>query len=203
MPYSTIKYSILFMLILSIFLVIRKLKSTHKVTLPTFICSLFLLICAVLLLFPIENLFITFTSPEQAYEFTYPQNTKVTVVEGAKSTLVMGVNKENEIEYQVFPKTKNGWKRLGLLQIQFYQFYPAAGISTTLVRYKPSGDCYAWVHSLRNQDCEITDELGSQFRSDEELTGDILHEYYAYVGQPSGTYTLTIDGVDYTLTGLP
>ena len=191
------------MLILSTFLLIRKSKIMHKGAFPTLVCTLLFPVCAVLFLFPIENLFMTFTSPEQAYEFVYPQNTKLTVVEGDKSALVMGVNEENAVEYQVFPKAKNGWKRLGLLQIQFYQFHPAEGISITLVRYKPSGDCYAWVHFLRNQNCKITDERGSQFRSDEELTGNLIHEYYAYVGHPSETYTITVDGVDYSLTGLP
>lgn len=183
----------------------KRIKTSRGRGLVVAVAVLIVFLLAVVeMLFPIENLFMTFTSLEQAYAYVCPQNTKNVVVEGESSTLVMGVNKENNTEYQVFPKVKNGWKRVGLRQIQFYHFNPAERISITLVRYKPSGDCYAFVHFLRNQDCEITDERGSRFQLDEAQTGDdMFREYYAYVGQPSATYTITINGVDYPLTGLP
>ena len=87
MIFLTVKCGILLMLILSAFLCVRKSKIVQKGVLLIFICFLLSLGCIV---FPVENLFVTFRSPEQAYEYVYPQNTKTTVVEGQKSTLVMG-----------------------------------------------------------------------------------------------------------------
>lgn len=162
-----------------------------------------MLLPAVESLFPVENLFVTFHSPEAASRFQSPGTTDIQVIEGEQSAFVWATDKKDDATvFHIVPKTDKGWKCFGVLDVDFHMFYPESGIMVNIFRHKPSGDCYACVGNMRKKNSVITDERGSQFQPDEMLTGD-MNEYYAYIGQPTGTYTLTIDGVDYTLTGLP
>ena len=162
------------------------------------------LLSAVEALFPMENLFVTFHSPEAAYRFRYPGATNIQVIEGEQSTFVWGKDKKDDaIQFHIVPKTDKGWKNAGVLDMDAHIFHPENGITVEILRHKPSGDCYACVQNMRKKNSVITDERGSQFQPDEMLAGDMIYEYFAYIGQPSGTYTLTVDGVDYSLTGLP
>ena len=156
--------------------------------------------------FPIENLFVTFHSPETAYRFRYPGTTNIQTIEGEKSALVRGTNREDGVQLHIIPKSDKGWKSLGVLDMDFQVFYPDSGIVVHIFHHKRSGDCYAMVENMRKKNSVITDERGSQFQPEEESAEHMYYEYYeayAYIGKPSGTYTLTVDGVDYTLTGLP
>ena len=165
-----------------------------------------MLLAAVENFFPIENLFLTFHSPEAAYRFQSSGVTDIQVIEGEQSAFVWGTDKDDAIAFRIIPKTDKGWKCSGVLDVDFPTFYPDSGIEVNIFRHKRSGDCYAMVENMRKKNSVITDERGSQFQPEEESAEHMYYEYYksfAYIGKPSGTYTLTIDGVEYTLTGLP
>lgn len=163
-----------------------------------------MLLSAVEGFFPIENLFVTFHSPETAYRFQSPGVTDIQVIEGEQSALVWGMDGDDTSVTFIIPKTDKGWKCSGVLDMDFQGFYPDSGITVEIFHHKRSGDCYAMVENMRKKNSVITDERGSQFQP-EDGAEDMYYEYYeayAYIGKPSGTYMLTIDGADYTLTGL-
>ncbi len=183
---------------------IKTRKGQGKLVAAFFV--VWMLLSAVENFFPIENLFLTFHSPEAAYRFQSSGVTDIQVIEGEQSAFVWGTDKDDAIAFRIIPKTDKGWKCSGVLDVDFPEFYPDSGIVVTVFRHKRSGDCYALVENMRKKNSVITDERGSQFQPEEESAEQMYYEYYrsfAYIGQPSGTYTLTIDGVDYTLTGLP
>ena len=164
-----------------------------------------MLLSAVENFFPIENLFLTFHSPEAAYRFQSSGVTDIQVIEGEQSAFVWGTDKDDATAFRIIPKTDKGWKCSGVLDMNFQMFCPESGIVVHIFHHKRSGDCYAMVENMRKKNSVITDERGSRFQP-EDGAEDMYYEYYksfAYIGKPSGTYTLTIDGVDYTLTGLP
>ncbi len=111
--------------------------------------------------FPIENLFVTFHSPEAAYRFRYPGTTNIQTIEGEKSALVRGTNREDGVQLHIIPKSDKGWKSLGVLDMDFQVFYPDSGIVVHIFHHKRSGDCYAMVENMRKKNSVITDERGS------------------------------------------
>ena len=182
---------------------IKKRKGKGKLVAAFLV--VWMLLSAVENFFPIENLFLTFHSPEAAYRFQSSGVTDIQVIEGEQSAFVWGTDKDDAIAFRIIPKTDKGWKCSGVFDVDFPTFYPDSGIEVNIFRHKRSGDCYAMVENMRKKNSVITDERGSQFQP-EDGAEDMYYEYYeayAYIGKPSGTYTLTIDGVDYTLTGLP
>ena len=142
--------------------------------------------------------------PVTAYQFSHSGNTGVKIIEGKQSAMVVGLSREREAEFQVFPKIEDGWQLGTSWWVKHYSFVPEnSEILIVITRVKSSGDCYAWVAFPVRPDHLPTDARGSQYHSDSEVTGAFSTTYFAYIGRPSGTYTLTVDGVDYTLTGLP
>ena len=126
------------------------------------------------------------------------------VLEGKQSAMVVGLSREREVEFQVFAKIEDGWQLGTSWWVKHYSFVPEnSEILIVITRVKSSGDCYAWVTFPVRPDHLPTDARGSQYHSDSEVTGAFSTTYFAYIGRPSGTYTLTVDGVDYPLTGLP
>lgn len=118
--------------------------------------------------------------------------------------MVVGLSPRREVESQVFPKTEAGWQLGTPLRVKQYSFAPEnSRVLIVINRVKSSGDCYAWVTFPVQPDHLPTDDRGSQYHSDTEVTGAFSTTYFAYIGRPSGTYTLTVDGVDYPLVGLP
>ena len=98
-----------------------------------------MLLSAVENFFPIENLFLTFHSPEAAYRFQSSGVTDIQVIEGEQSAFVWGTDKDDAIAFRIIPKTDKGWKCSGVFDVDFPTFYPDSGIEVNIFRHKRRG----------------------------------------------------------------
>lgn len=64
--------------------------------------------CSLSSLIPVENLFITFSTPQDVFNYSVIGDIN-TVVEGEKSALILYTN-EGAISRSIIPKSKTGWK---------------------------------------------------------------------------------------------
>ncbi|MFR8011644.1 MAG: hypothetical protein ACLU8W_07800 [Clostridia bacterium] len=92
-----------------IVLIIRKSKYRRKKLLS--IASVVL--CAVLVsvsgMFPVENLFITYQSPERAFHYFQSEKIKE-IIDGQESCLVIYNDGNSTYGYNIIPKTERGYK---------------------------------------------------------------------------------------------
>lgn len=202
---TLIRYGIPALLILVTTILISKSKIVHKKLAVGTLSVVTVFIWAILMTqYPPESFLVTYPDPVTAYQFSHSGNTGIKIVEGEQSAMVVGLSPQREVESQVFPKTEDGWQLGTPLRVKHDSFAPEnSQILIVISRVKSSGDCYAWVTFPVRPDHAPTDARGSQYHSDTEVTGAFSTTYFAYIGRPSGTYTFTVDGVDYSLTGLP
>lgn len=202
---TLIRYGIPALLILLVAIVISKSRIVPKKLVIGTLSVVTIFVWAILMLqYPPEGFLVTYPDPVTAYQFSHSGNTGVKIIEGKQSAMVVGLSREREVEFQVFPKTEDGWQLGTSWWVKHYSFVPEnSEILIVIIRVKSSGDCYAWVTFPVRPDHAPTDARGSQYHSDSEVTGAFSTTYFAYIGRPSGTYTLTVDGVDYPLDGLP
>lgn len=161
----------------------------HKRSILAFIIAVIFMIVSAFL--PIENAFVTFSSPQSAFHYNHPGDIKL-ILDGEKTNFVIGERNDNVFVYSIVPKVGNGWK-LGMgLDTKMIIRTLSDGISIHVYRYKNSDDYYIEVLTMNGGSLEITDNRGSQFQS-LDRHNDILI-YYTYINSYNDQYTLTVNG---------
>lgn len=177
------------------FFLIRKSSVIHKRR-----WSIVALVAAIILttisaLLPIENAFITFSSPESAYHYRNSGDVKL-VVDGEKTDLVVGTKGDEDI-YAIVPKSNNGWKLgTGLDTKRMIQTI-SDGVIIYVYQYKNTDDYYITVFDANGGSTDITDNRDSEFKYLETYNSalnETFYTYYAYIGGFDNQYALTVNG---------
>ncbi len=206
MWYSFIRYAFFLIIFYIILIVLHKKQIKIKKWVWVLIVLAYFGCVSLAGLAPIENLFITFDSPQAALNYVGSGNREVLcTVEGEDSTAVIYYPKQNEYAYLFLKKTKEGWKinpfvkSYNKTSLEESIYYDA-----NIYRLRNSDDCYIIVfmlgmsHSdITKEDVIITDNRGTSFQDYEMESDDGLLEvfYYAYVkGLDKEGYVLTING---------
>lgn len=135
---------------------------------------LMIILCTISRLFPFENHFITFSTPEKAYSYMNFEKVKL-VVEGKKSAFVIGEKDRADYVYLVIPKNKNGWKLGRGMDTKLKEQKIVEGIVVSIYQYKSSDDYYVTVLDMSDEKLEVLDSCDSQFITlNYDLTEDIL-----------------------------
>lgn len=201
MLFGTIRI-ILGFFIFAAFLFIVKVSKTNRKRRFYMISLVLAILCSTLsFLFPFENAFVTFSTPESAFSYTNSGDIKL-IIDGSKTNFV--VAEEGDISiYSIIPKTEKGWK-LGvgfdtknLIQKVWN------GVVIYVYQYKNIDDYYITVLNTNGGPLEIADNCNSKFfylsKSDEYLN-ETFYTYCAYIQKMDNQYSLTVNGQSFSLT---
>ena len=119
----------------------KKIMNSRRWTVIAFVSAILLTTIAALI--PIENLFITFSSPDSAYHYNHLGKVRL-IVPGQQTDFVVGNDGESDI-YVIVPKKSDRWQ-IGMgtdLKCAFQT--TSEGIDLYVYQYKKSDDYYVIV----------------------------------------------------------
>lgn len=172
-------------------LYVVKKKKVKKFQLILFVICI-LVLWSVSGLLPVENIFITFSSPEKAYEYVNSEKIQL-VVEGDHTVLVVGKESPRKYVYLIIPKSDSGWKIGRGLDTKLIKQKVVDEIVVRVYQYRNTDDYYVTVSDVRGNVVDINDNNDSIFHVLEEIEGS-YYTYYAYVNKITDQYSITVNG---------
>lgn len=143
------------------------------------------------MLVPIENLFMSFSTPEKSYGYVNQEEVKL-VVYGQESALVIG--EDTEYVYLVIPKGEKGWKIGRGIDLKFISNQYFDGIVVSIYQYKNTKEFYLEVTDVDGKECKVTDNQNSSFETLETgIDGGNKYRYYAYIRDLNEKYVLKVN----------
>lgn len=153
---------------------------------------------AILAYLPFENMYMTFSSPEEAYLYTNPKQLNVICkIDGEESTLLVS-RKEGEDNYILVPKTDAGWK-IGLgFEIRNVSERIQNGTMIKIIQYRSHDDYYVIVFDLNDSVHTISDQIGSSFFELQRDTSVLpTKTYIAHIVDIQPDYCVEVNGTEY------
>lgn len=149
-------------------------------------------ICTVSYMFPIENHFLSFSSPEKAFGYTNSERVAF-VVDGQKSSLVIGEESKGKYIFSIVPKGIDEWKLGRGIDTKLEDQIVDKDCVINLYHHKGSGDYYISVVNAK-EDTMIYDSSGSSFVAFD--MGDVsgFNSYFANVLQFDESYWINVNG---------
>ncbi len=144
-------------------------------------------------LFPVENCFITFDSPEAAFRYYTGNSNIVLVIDGQSSNLVIGQN-GNVDTMLIIPKTTDGWKIGTGMDTQILSQVITDDAVIYLYQSKNTGDHYITVLGISDNNLDVSDSINSLFYTCKSHNADQSHTtmYAAIIFDHQ--YHITING---------
>ena len=142
-------------------------------------------------LLPVENVFITFSSPQKAYKYVNSEEVQL-VVQGEDTAFVVGKESSRNYVCLIVPKSDSGWKIGRGLDTKLVEQKIVDGIVVYVYQYRKTDDYYVTISNVRGNEVDISDNNNSLFYVLEE--GDDYYTYYAYVNELDEKYMLTVNG---------
>lgn len=177
------------------FFLIKKSQLIHKRKwcFVSFLTTVILITVSALI--PLENVFITFSSPESAYHYNHFGNVRM-VVHGKRTDFVVGEQNDTNI-YAIVPKSDSGWKLgMGLDTKRIVQTI-SDRVTIYVYQYKNTNDYYITALDTSGGSLEITDRYGAKFQCLETVNSTlnkIFYTYYASINNFDDQYTLNVNG---------
>ena len=165
------------------------------------ICGAFML-ASLLYCIPFENLFVSFSSPEEAYHYYEPYGDVQFVSEGTDSAFVYGEGGSMAIK-----RKKDGWGFFasGSRQNTFKNLYRKTlsldtsvdsinHTSVSIIYVPGTTDYYVMVSSTSNP-VTVEDSIKSEYSFVKREWGmTVLYTAYAYLGRMNENYTIVVNG---------
>lgn len=176
--------------------IIKKKIILRLIPIAIAVISYYFLFC-----FPIENLFIDFSTPDKAFHYLYSGNIKQ-IIDGNASTMVLYMDNDAYL-YAIIPKKNNSWK---LDVFQFNSNILSKTINKRIINVynaKNTNDYYITIWDPVAKDVvEVTDSKGTIFQHIEDknkATSDRNITYYGYMKGLEKGYTIIINGENVVL----
>ncbi len=174
---------------------LEKVKIVHKRRIYLISSCLIIVLCSFSFSIPVENLFITFSSPEAAFRYMDTGIVEL-VVEGQETTMVIAQNGDADI-WTVLPKSDNGWK-LGVgKNLKTVVEKVSSDIVIYVSQYRNTEEYYIRVLNTNGGELKISDNQNSTFQClirFNELVNKTFSKYYSCIHNFDETYVLTVDG---------
>ena len=153
----------------------------------------------VISIFPIENVFYTFDSPEKVYKYMSFKNTEIdTLVEGDKCDYIIGkTTNEKEFSVMVIPKTDSGYK-IGIgLKTKTRTIVGGLPDGCMVLTIEYGEDLFAEISFLSPGTHEVTSNEDGTFTVRKFTTseGEEFFEYYIHISDKEN-FKLYIDGTE-------
>lgn len=146
-------------------------------------------------LIPIENAFVTFSSPKSAYNYNHSASVEL-IVDGNESDFVVGAKGETDV-YAIVPRSNNAWKiGMGLDTKRIVQTI-SDGITIYVYQYNNTNDYYITVLDTNGGSSEITDNRNSKFEHLDKANSTLnktFYTYFAFIDSFDEQYALTVNG---------
>lgn len=197
MWYVLLRIIICLILFIIVLLLFRKYGMIKKKSVLIVTILLFIVVTTLTYFAPVENLFINFSTPQEAFKYS-TIGTLEEVITGENSAMVIYSDGGNNSSLQFIPKGDNGWK-VGT-SLSHTQIATAANKDyyITIDKVNDTNDFYIVIHeSFANERKEVTDNKNSLFdyRVEENKGTDTYHYiYYAYVKNINNNYKVMIQG---------
>ena len=178
MFYVMFRFLFWILLLVIFLLLIKKLHINHKFRWTAITFMITLVLTTIVYLFPIENAFMTFSSPQSAYRYNHFGYVNL-VINGKQTDFVVASNGDTDL-YTIVPKTKEGWKiGMGSDTRIIYQII-TDGIVVYVYQYKNSDDYYIIISNTNEGPIKISDSRGSKFISSNKTSSAVNKDYYTY-----------------------
>lgn len=149
-------------------------------------------------LFPLENAFITFSSPESAFNYNNTGNVLL-VVNGESTDMVVAERNDTDV-YAIIPKSDNGWKLSVGADTKKIAQNISNGITVHIYRYRNSNDYYITVLNTNGGELIVSDNYNSEFyylTKTNKTLNETFYTYYAFIYNLNEQYSLTVNGDDF------
>lgn len=197
MWYGIVRIFVFILLFLGFFILYKRHKRVLKVKLIVISFVVAMIFCSLSFLAPIENLFITFSSPQNVFNYSVMGDINE-VVEGRNSALILYTYKGSESN-SIIPKVKGGWKIGTSLTYEevfskTLQSDSEKVFMISVYRCKHTNDYYVLVSDIFSKSIiSISDNKNSMFQRNKSPI-DSSTSYYSYIDNIGQNYELTIDG---------
>ena len=184
-------------------IIIKKSASGHKRKLYMIFAFVSLLLTVVLMFLPFENLFITFDSPQSAYNYCNAGKSDIRLVVKGNNCDMIVDSKNNSENYLIIPKTDNGWKiGLGSDTKRIVQQIDS-GITVYVYQYKNTDDYFISILDTNGGTSNVYDEYNTDFYTLEKSNSYLQKTfvvYYGHIPHFDSKYTVTVNGLQIRLT---
>ena len=131
---------------------IFRVKNERRFRIVCFFISLAL--SSISSMFPVENLFINFSSPESV--FSYTQIGEINqIVDGQESCLIVYTKENGAISHCIFPLTDKGYKIPTHFAVSRVSYFLNQNGAFTIYRLKDTDDYYSFCSINQSGDCDI------------------------------------------------
>lgn len=195
MVFAISRISLLCLIFIVCFVLIRKSNIAHKRSWYFLSFALSIAVVTLSTLFPIENAFVRFPSVESAYGYLNTEEAQL-VVEGKDTAFVVWQNDIN-YDYLIIPKAEDGWKIGSGSDTKQISQTIVDGIVIYVYRYRDSEDYYITVLDTKGGTSVVKDNQNSEFfclKKANTALNEIYCTYYAYVADLSDSYSVTVNG---------
>lgn len=184
-------------------LTIKRSKTVHKRKKYIISAIVAIVLMTTLAFVPVENLFITFNSPEAVYNYVNFGNSSVKlVVDGNESDLVIGEKADSDI-YLIVPKNADGWK-IGIpLNTKMITKKVFDDIIICVYQYKNTNDYFISIFDVNGGYLQLSDSYDSDFVCSERINnslGKTFVTYYSNISEFNSQYWLSINGEKFILS---
>ena len=196
--YYIIRESLGLVLIAVSIILINRSKATRKLLLRIVVCVAGSVFTFILAFIPVENLFITFSSPVKAYEYwNFGKTNIVLTVEGTESTFVVDRH-DNTNTVLIIPKTADGWK-VGIgTYVRIVSQTITDRVYVDVNQYKNTNDYYLFIFDSTGGEAVIKDAYNTEFQSFKQVDNKLnktFFYYYACVPEYTPEYSVTVNGI--------
>lgn len=194
MFYVMFRFLFWILLFVIFLLFIRKSHINHKFRWIAIVFMITLVLTTIASLFPIENAFMTFSSPQSAYRYNHFGYVNL-VISGKQTDFVVASNGDTDL-YMIIPKTKEGWK-IGMgSDTRIISQTITDGIVIYVYQYKNFDDYYITILNTNEGSLKISDSCDSEFKSSNKTSSAVnkdYYTYYAYINKFDNMYKIIIN----------
>jgi hypothetical protein len=175
---------------------IRGWKQIKKKWLVIPIFIVFFVGCSIFQTFPVENLFITFQTPEKAFRYEHMTGRIQGIMQGKASCFILYTDMNGAYSHMICHKNEKGYK-LAARGFSNQSYRSEVGAIPTIEVYnaRNTKDFYivCWFHS---EELSISDNRNTEFLQlyDNNAPANINMITYGYVENMDSDYYLIVDG---------
>ena len=145
-----------------------------------------------LAMIPFENLFVTFSTPDELFDY-YGNSTERRYIVGEESLMMVYVDKDGIRSFEMARKAKQGWKIVALPGIRRVYGHSYDGIVVNIFHCARTKDYYVRVGDTIGNVQEITDNRGTMLWH-EGATRKNVSGWSGYVIHFDETYAINVNG---------
>lgn len=198
MWYHAIRIILFIIIFITLFILLKKKIDKRKYTKIILLVGC-IIACNLFFLFPIENIFISFDSPEAVFKYFSHGQIK-DVSEGINSCMIVYSTGTNEYSYILIPKSDDGYKIPNALTTKkISKSFQKTG-SFELCRVNKTDDYYVFgVFISESEDFKMFDSENTQFKTRvfNDLDYNITNKTYiayAFVDDIKEDYYVSLNG---------